>query len=134
MASDSNNIFWFWSDKFLSNTVKLLSHYVSTNFFYWTPFPVFFFRLFTNQFDFTFFWPVWAFYSFESFLTAFHLFSEFLFPVLFLVLWMLVTVGKVKFSLQKILITFNKIPALLQILVTAGASPLGGLGELQLPQ
>ena len=43
---------------------------------------------------------------------GFHPVLEFLFLVLFWVQWMLVTVNKAEFSLQKTLITFNKIPAM----------------------
>ena len=45
-ASNSNNSFWFWLDKFCSNTTELPSHHVSINF------PFFFFRLLhlSNQF------------------------------------------------------------------------------------
>ena len=57
-------------------------------------------------------------YSSLELSVAFHLASEFLFFVLFQMLWMLVTVNKAKFLLRKILLTFSKIYALEWILVT----------------
>ena len=39
-----DNTSWFWWDKFFSNSIKLLSHYVSINFFYWKTFTFFFSR------------------------------------------------------------------------------------------
>ena len=44
----------FWENKFFSNSIKLLSHYVSVNFLYWAPF---FFRqgsLFGNSISLSF--------------------------------------------------------------------------------
>ena len=52
-----------------------------------------------------------------EFSVAFHLVSEFLFFVLFWMLWMLVTVNNALFSLWKTLITFSKIPTLGWMLV-----------------
>ena len=52
-----------------------------------------------------------------EFSVAFHLVSEFLFFVLFWVLWMLVTLNNALFSLWKTLITFSKIPTLGWMLV-----------------
>ena len=46
-------------------------------------------------------------HSLESYV-AFHFVSEFLFFVLFCIMWMLTTVNKAKFSLRKILITLVK--------------------------
>ena len=37
MLASIANILWFWRQKFFSNSIKLLSHYISINFFYWTP-------------------------------------------------------------------------------------------------
>ena len=106
---------WFWWGKFFSNSIKSLSHCLSINFYYWTPFLFFSFKLFIYQHHFSVFWPVWPLQSLESSL-AFHLVSEFLFFVLFRMLWMLVTVDKAKFSLRKTLITFNEVLALTQML------------------
>ena len=52
-----------------------------------------------------------------EFSVAFHLVSEFLFFVLFWMLWMLVTVNNALVSLWKTLITFSKIPTLGWMLV-----------------
>ena len=58
--------------------------------------------LFIYQLDFSFFWPVWHLSLAQRLTSAFHLVSEFLYFVLFRMLWMLVTVDKTKFSLWKI--------------------------------
>ena len=46
MASSYKNSTNFWWDKFFNNTIRLLPHYVSINFLYWTPFLFFSFRHF----------------------------------------------------------------------------------------
>ena len=52
ISSQSKAILWiyflilrFWWDTFFSNSLTLLSHYLPINFFYWTPFPFFCFRI-----------------------------------------------------------------------------------------
>ena len=84
----------FWCEISSSATVSiLLSHHLSINSFFWTPFL--FLQSFTNQLDFCLLAclihaQAWIF----SFIV--HLVCEFLFLVLFWVLWKLVTVKKLK--------------------------------------
>ena len=102
------NVFWFGWENFFSNSIKLLSHYVWINFSYWAPFLFFSMRpLYFSTWFLCFLVPVWPFIEFSI---TFHLVSEFLFFVLFRILWMLASVNKAKFLVRK---TFNKIPALL---------------------
>ena len=111
---------WFWWDKFFSNSIKSLLHYVSINFLYWTPFLFFSFlsHFFIYQLDSPVFRPVWTLYSLET-STAFHPFSDLLFFQVFKMLWMMVTVNKAKFLLRETLISFSKITAFQWMLVTA---------------
>ena len=100
------NVFWFGWENFFSNSIKLLSHYVWINFSYWTPFLFFSMRpLYFSTWFLCFLVPVWPFIEFSI---TFHLVSEFLFFVLFRILWMLASVNKAKFLVQKTLITLTR--------------------------
>lgn len=96
---------------FLSNSIKSLSHYVSIS--YRTPFSFFFFRpLYLSTRCLCFFDLSEPRSALNLLLPTFQLVSEFLLFVIS------VTVSNAKFSLQKTLISFNKIPALGRKLVT----------------
>ena len=97
---------WFWWDKFFSNSMKLLSHYLPISIFCWTAF-LYLQTFFINSIflSFELFEPCSC--SLESSVT-FHLVLEFLFFVLFRILWMLATVNEAKFSLRKTLATLVK--------------------------
>ena len=75
-----------WWQMFCNNSFYIASHGAAISFLIWTS-PLFFFSdLFTYQLDLTFFWPL-------------NLLPSTCFPVssgLFLVLWMLVTVHKIR--------------------------------------
>ena len=93
-----------------SSAKVLISRYQSNNF-----------SFATNSFIFLinfciFWWPVnvWAL----NFMLPCFLFWSFCLFVLFLMLWMLVSVNKTKFSQRKTLKTFFKIPAFVWMLVT----------------
>ena len=90
---------------------KLLLHYVSIKFLYWTPlFFSFSSDFFVYQLDSSVFWPVWVFSFLLLSILGSSCFIEFLFIVLFRTLGMLVNVNKAKFSPRKILIIFSRIP------------------------
>ena len=96
----------FWWEKFFRNSIKSLSNSVWINFFYWTPFLFFSSNFLIYQLDFSVVWPIWALRSLVSSdnllsVTSFYHVSEFLCFLRFWMLWMLVAVNKVKFSLQK---------------------------------
>ena len=74
----------------------LLSHYVSINFFFWTPFLLFFSRNFYWSTRFLCLLTSLSLTQSWIFSVTFCLVSEFLFFVLFWMLWILVTVNKLK--------------------------------------
>ena len=86
------------------NSMKLLSHYVSINFLYWTLFLFFSFRLLLLSTQCLSLAQPCIFCQLPSIL-----FQSFCFLVLFGILRMLVTVIKAKFSLWKTLITLVKL-------------------------
>ena len=94
-----------WWDMFFSNSVKLLSHYVSIKFLYSTPFLFLQASLFINSIS-----SLLACLSLEfsvAFHLGFHVVSPFLFFVFFRMLWMLIIVKKAKLSLRKTMIAFG---------------------------
>ena len=98
----------FCWDRFFNNSIKLLSHYVLIKFF---SFLFFSFRLLYLSTRFFCLLTCLSLNFSVAFHLRLHLVSEFLFFVLFRMLWMMVTMNKVKFSLQKTMITFSKFPA-----------------------
>ena len=93
-----------WWYKFFSVTIKLLSHYISIDFFYWATRFFFDFDLSTR---FLCFLTCLNLVSQPS--VTFHLVWEFLFFVIFRIMWMLADISKAKSSLLRILITLVKI-------------------------
>ena len=98
----------FCWDRFFNNSIKLLSHYVLIKFF---SFLFFSFRLLYLSTRFFCLLTCLSLNFSVAFHLRLHLVSEFLFFVLFRMLWLMVTMNKVKFSLQKTMITFSKFPA-----------------------
>ena len=98
----------FCWDGFFNNSIKLLSHYVLIKFF---SFLFFSFRLLYLSTRFFCLLTCLSLNFSVAFHLRLHLVSEFLFFVLFRMLWLMVTMNKVKFSLQKTMITFSKFPA-----------------------
>ena len=98
----------FCWDRFFNNSIKLLSHYVLIKFF---SFLFFSFRLLYLSTRFFCLLTCLSLNFSVAFHLRLHLVSEFLFFVLFRMLWMMVSMNKVKFSLQKTMITFSKFPA-----------------------